>query len=273
MSHRLLPENHAWVAEAQSLREARWLSAKERGYPDSRKESKWRERHALWCEANNVNVNSTRLVGPCPDDLFLHLPRERDLWTKLMLNCQQPAHAVADISQSLDRVKVRHSVLPTITPGGHVIVGEVKRALAPLEKLLIHGLPLHRMELPDSISSAEWESMGGNMMHLQTVGFACLLALSLVDWQGTKYCEWAKHGPQGQRGGAGSSSIATHPKARSAAEKRREDKLRARFGLIRSPQGVRRLANPQCKRTKKNQQKQRRLPKHVASLCGTRWAS
>ena len=38
------------------------------------------------------------------------------------------------------------------------------------------------MKIPEGVSDNDLDNMGGNMVHLQTVGVAMLLALSLVNW-------------------------------------------------------------------------------------------
>ena len=277
LQQRLLSHNHCWVANSQKVRLDRWEAAKMRGFPDgTSRETKWRDQHAAWAELQGLDTDKrTSVKGLMPDDLYLHLPRERDAWANLMQICSKPRCAVADISQSMARIKVCDSFLPTITPGGHVIVAQFKRSMAPMEKLLIHGLPLHRMALPSSISDAEWESMGGNMMHLQTVGVAMMLALVLVDWSVPEASRRPTKQPTlSSQKGLAQFQRSMAPKG-SAATRRLEASLRARFGLINKGTSKRARYSKMAKGQKSKPRKTSRgsHPKHVACLCGTRWAS
>ena len=86
-----------------------------------------------------------------------------------------------DVSQSIDRCHARTTgVMPTVTPRGVCVVGVLDRPVLPFEKLLLHGFPLHRMQIPREISDADLASMGGNTMHLHSVGLALLMGLSLL---------------------------------------------------------------------------------------------
>ena len=87
------------------------------------------------------------------DDLFLHLPHERDVWKKLTQAAGEEACSiVCDLSQSLGRNRERvDGKLPTICPGSKIIVGPLGRSLAPAETILLHGFPLHLMSIPEAI--------------------------------------------------------------------------------------------------------------------------
>ena len=52
----------------------------------------------------------------------------------------------------------------------------------PIEKLLLHNFPIHRMRLPAALTDEALGDMGGNTMHLKSVGLAVLLGVGLVDW-------------------------------------------------------------------------------------------
>ena len=103
-----------------------------------------------------------------PDRLFLHLPRQRDLWVKLSQKWVGQANRLTcDLSQSLGRARERvDGKLATITPRSHLIVAQLRRAIAPHEMLLLHGFPLHQMAFPASIKGSDLASMGGNTMHI-----------------------------------------------------------------------------------------------------------
>ena len=48
------------------------------------------------------------------------------------------------------------------------------------EKLLLHGFPLHRMQIPTSISSTSLGLLGGNTMHLHCIGIVLLMGIALL---------------------------------------------------------------------------------------------
>ena len=90
---------------------------------------------------------------------------------------------VADLSQNLDRAAVRtDGALPTVTPGSHLVLREAGRVVTPIEKILVHGFPVHRMVFPAQVTDAELASTGGNTMHVHVVAVALMLATSMVDW-------------------------------------------------------------------------------------------
>jgi hypothetical protein len=81
----------------------------------------------------------------------------------------------------LDRAHVHSTgICPTVTPNGLICVGRANRIMMPIEKLLVHGFPLHRMNIPASTSDAVLASLGGNTMHVKSIGLALLIGLCLV---------------------------------------------------------------------------------------------
>ena len=62
------------------------------------------------------------------------------------------------------------------------MVQRAGRPVAPIEKLILHGSPVHRMKIPASIDDVALARLGGNTMHLKSVGLAVLLGVGLVDW-------------------------------------------------------------------------------------------
>jgi hypothetical protein len=56
------------------------------------------------------------------------------------------------------------------------------RIMVPMEKLLAHNFPLHKMRMPRHMKDKEVESLGGNTMHLASVGLALLIGMAGVDW-------------------------------------------------------------------------------------------
>ena len=90
---------------------------------------------------------------------------------------------LVDVSQSEDRVHGRfNGICPTLTPGALVVVERSQRVLMPIEKLLLHGFPVHRMNIPTSTTNTDLASLGGNTMHVRCVGLALLIGVCLVNW-------------------------------------------------------------------------------------------
>ena len=121
-----------------------------------------------------------RPSGTCAD--YLTTARQEKVWAEL-----RPKHSqgdlIADVSQSLSRSSPRAGgVCPTLTPRGIVMAQRAGRPVAPIEKLILHGFPVHRMRIPASIDDVALAQLGGNTMHLKSVGLAVLLGVGLVDW-------------------------------------------------------------------------------------------
>ena len=90
---------------------------------------------------------------------------------------------IIDVSQSEGRATTRlNGICPTLTPGACVVVDRVRRVIMPIEKLMLHGFPIHRMKIPTSTCNTELASLGGNTMHVKCVGVALLLGTLLVNW-------------------------------------------------------------------------------------------
>ena len=108
------------------------------------------------------------------------------------------------------------------------------------------------------------------MMHLQTVGLAMLLALSLVDWQNPA----ARAAPAKPVAIAAPAEGATRgvaqrkAKAVTKSEKKLELQLKARFGML--PRSKKVGKNSKLKTF--NKKMLACMPEHKACLCGTRWA-
>lgn len=279
---RLLSDDNELVIAHRSCCLQRWQEGKRLGFPENPMRSKWKKIHHAWEDGREFkpaegNLQLTELM---PDKLLLHLPRERDAWWKLIRTFDEPLQLVADISQSLGRMPCRKDgVLPTITPGSHIVIAAFGRTLVPHEKLLLHGLPLHRMVLPKNISDSELESMGGNMMHLQTVAVAMVIALSLADWsqeQARSFVPVPSTVPAVQAAQAVQATVPPCSKgrktrqkqARTAADKKLECQLKARFGI-----GARKALDHTVRKPKKRAAKTIHRPRAVACLRGTRWAS
>eukprot|EP00435_Cladocopium_sp_Y103_P028327 s3667_g7.t1 len=268
---RLLPNNHPLVHACQLQRKERWTKAASAGFPDPSCRTKWKTKHA----AIEMAPGERHCVPACTaDKLFLHLPRQRDLWKKLSQKWVGQANRLTcDVSQSLGRARDRvDGKVPTITPRSHLIVAEVQRALVPHEMLLLHGFPLHRMVVPPTIKGVDLQSMAGNTMHIPVVGAAMVMTLLLVDWRL----------PSAHRSGAaslGSTVVQTVP-ARPAPFMSKEKmgeleaKLRARFfSLMPSvASGGKKGRTSRKQKVAKTVVNKKSCKKKLWHLHGTRWA-
>lgn len=281
LAQRMLPADHPKVVAHQLYRQQRWQSARADGYPDRRGQAKWKLAHAKWEESQCLIASPAMLSS---DQMLLHLPRERDVWAKLVARTRTTgARLVADVSQSLGRNPARtDGTLPTITPGGHVLVEDAQRSLVPVEKLLIHALPLHLLKLPSCLSDKDIEKMGGNMMHLQTVAVAMMLALSFVDWSmsAARAAPPARSMPAARAALGAPAAQAALALAQRQQSKRVEALLYKRYGYPchgnRKPRGVPKAAKRSTKvrgKGKTRGAQNSKLPKHVVRLRGTRWAN
>ena len=113
-----------------------------------------------------------RPSGTCAD--YLTTARQEKVWAELRAKHSQ-GDLFADVSQSLSRSSPRAGdVCPTLTPRGIVMAQRAGRPVAPIEKLILHGFPVHRMRIPASIDDVALAHLGGNTMHLKSVGLAVL---------------------------------------------------------------------------------------------------
>lgn len=136
---------------------------------------RWKARHQEFCKAHGLPGG----VGPEADVAGISAPREREAWSAL---CKLfPSNMlVADLSQCLTRKVCRtDGTMPTITPGANLMVRSLRRSVLPVEKLLLHAFPLHRLSLGD-LSETTLSSLGGNTMHVQCVGAALAISLALT---------------------------------------------------------------------------------------------
>lgn len=137
------------------------------GFPAPKKDAKWHKLH----RSLQQNLRSQPSSPSCSaDDLLLHLPRERDAWN-IFSSKHLSSNLVVDLSQSAARGALRtDGFLPTITPGSKLAMASSRRVLTGLEKIMLHGFPIHQMQFADA-SSKQMETMGGNTMH--TRGWGC----------------------------------------------------------------------------------------------------
>ena len=166
VSTRMLPNDHPEVLA--------FLRQQAQTPPRLEKGTKWQKAH----EKFRQQVPEFR--GGLQSTMPLASARQREVWTLLQRQAGTD-NIIADVSQGIDRVRPRRDgVSPTITPQGLLCVGSLKRVAIPIEKLLLHGFPLHRVAIPSSVSNEALGKMGGNTMHLQCVGLALLMGISLL---------------------------------------------------------------------------------------------
>ena len=74
-----------------------------------------------------------------------------------------------DVSQSVGWSRAR-DVCPVVTPGSRIVVGELKRLVLPIEKCLVHLVPVHTLRWPSCLQDSDIADLGGNTMHLCAAG-------------------------------------------------------------------------------------------------------
>ena len=165
VSQRMLPAHSPAVREAQCLKRSRSLAFGRAGV-----------------EAKSVLGAEGRQAS---SELGL-TPRQQKLLKAGREKCRQVGgtDVIIDVSQSEGRGSLRlNGVSPTLTPGGCVVVDRARRVIIPIEKLMLHGFPIHRMKIPTSTSNTDLASLGGNTMHVKCVGLALLMGTVLVNWR------------------------------------------------------------------------------------------
>ncbi len=73
-----------------------------------------------------------------------------------------------DVSQSLQFARLSEC-LPTVTPRSVIVIGQLRRTMLPIEKCLIHAVPVHEVTWPPDFGDADIADCGGNTMHLMAV--------------------------------------------------------------------------------------------------------
>ena len=169
---RMLPNSHPSVRD---------YLAQLAGVSKSRSsdKAKWKEH----CDSYALSHGVSRSVGTSPGGVRgLTLPRTQATWG-LLTRVHKSPNLVADVSQNVQRAPFCvDGSAPTITPGGVIVVKQCGRIMVPVEKLLAHSFPLHKMSVPKDMTDKEAEDLGGNTMHLASVGLALLIGLAGVDW-------------------------------------------------------------------------------------------
>jgi site-specific DNA-cytosine methylase len=173
VTSRMLPNDHPVVMASRHTSQQRGGVAPSR--LATRPPRRWHAHHQDFCKSHGV----PRGEGPEADVLGLSAPREREAWT-ILCRSFPSALLVADLSQCLTRTVCKtDGTVPTITPGAHLAVRALRRCVLPVEKLLLHAFPLHKLSL-GNLSGTALSSLGGNTMHVQCVGAALAIALSLT---------------------------------------------------------------------------------------------
>ena len=209
-------------------------------------------------------------------DLFLHLPRQRSLWGIIAQQHCQADYLAADLSQSVERAAAWTDwSLPTITPRSIIAISSVSRVLAPVEKILLHGFPVHRMRLPQGVTDSDLETMGGKTMHVHIVGAAMLIASALVNWR-QKMAHSACKRPRSVKPSAQCPKPRTQAKRvhKLFAEETEAIQLLAasRWGILRHTRRcVHKGPKTKVKPVRRAGTKQAKLPPRFAALRGTRW--
>lgn len=181
-----LPRSHPEVQSTMAARMAKFEAARASGFnvKGMNRSARWKVRHQSFrfqpvLGPRSLAPQSSKM--PSANDLLLHLPRERDIWERI--SGKWHGSLVMDLSQSIGRGGMRSDgTTPTITPGSNIVASDLGRALVPVDKLLLHAFPVHKMIFPESLTNEQVSSLGGNTMHLASVGLAMLLAVAMVDW-------------------------------------------------------------------------------------------
>lgn len=193
LSSRLLPAGHSILNVYQAKVKQQFEVAKRQGFPLSDSRNKWQATHAEFEKNHQTHVSgglflsgaeSHRNTVPTADMMLLSSRRQRAVWTAHATANQHQTSLVLDASQSIHRCGVRcDNTLPTVTPGSIILLSQLQRRLTPLEKIMVHQFPVHRMKWPvDSFSDQSLSQMGGNTMHVKVVAAVTMLSLQLVDW-------------------------------------------------------------------------------------------
>jgi site-specific DNA-cytosine methylase len=203
LSSRLLPAGHSLLNAYQAKVKEQFEDARRQGFPLSGSRNKWQAKHAEF-EMNHqthtsgglflFGAESHRNTLPTADTMLLSSRRQRAVWTA-HATAKQHQNLVLDASQSIHRCGVRcDNTLPTVTPGSIILLSQLQRRLTPVEKIMVHQFPVHRMKWPvDSFSDQSLSQMGGNTMHVKVVAAVTMLSLQLVDWTANSGASFREH--------------------------------------------------------------------------------
>ena len=139
--------------------------------------SKWRSKHVAYRRKMGLGSSTSHSAG---DALGLTSLRQRDA-LQCLVDANPGKSIIADVSQNVDRSRVAtNGVCPTITPRCVMCVMALKKIVSPMETLSLHLFPVHKMNIPMSVKPAALQSLGGNTMHLKSIGLAMCMALAMV---------------------------------------------------------------------------------------------
>ena len=183
ISDRMLPATHPVVRGYLASR----VSASRRGVSASRRGAsrgatpKWMTRCTSFQRSEGISGVDIGMSARS-DMKGLTVPRTHAQWN-LLAGVHPSPNLVVELSQNVHRASVCvDGSCPTITPNGIMAVKKAGRIMVPVEKLLAHNFPLHKMPVPTDMTDKEVESLGGNTMHLTSVGLALLIGMAGVDW-------------------------------------------------------------------------------------------
>ena len=108
-------------------------------------------------------------------------PREQDIVSVKWRQSQGDSSLVLDVSQSINRCPQgsTEGECPCVIPGAKIYSISLDRVITPNELLLLHGIPIHRLRMPD-LGQSDLASLVGNCMHVECVTAATLVALSCL---------------------------------------------------------------------------------------------
>ena len=137
----------------------------------------WKAKHAAFRKKFGLSPPTS-----CKDSdaLGLQNPCQRELW-QLLVNAHRGKKIIADVSQNIDRCRVStNGVCPTVTPHSILCIQAASRQVSPMDTLAMHFFPVHRMKIPTAVKAKTLRSLGGNTMHLKSVGLAMCMGLAMV---------------------------------------------------------------------------------------------
>jgi site-specific DNA-cytosine methylase len=180
VSNRMLPASNRTVMKCLADKRARHVANSKAAARACVRELKWQAQRKKYRQLVGPPASSSGT--PAADEMCLAGTRVRDAW-QMLLDGNPMGDIIADLLQSLSRMLVtRTGVSPTITPHSVICVRAARRCITHAEKLMLHGFPLHETKIPTTVSDTFLEDVGGNTMHLPSVGLALLIGIGLVNW-------------------------------------------------------------------------------------------
>lgn len=167
LTSRLLPNSSPIVSEAthsQRKRPRSSASAASQGRPQ-----KWTRTHA---EQGGAGDAVAKLDGATARQRSLYgiLRAQRQRAARSAPGTPQTDRHAVDLSQGLGRTRFHDDRSPVVTPGAKIWISQLNRFMTPLEKVLIHLVPVQDLAWPRSLSDSDLADMGGNTMHAMAAG-------------------------------------------------------------------------------------------------------